>query len=166
MKWDGAYRTAHTRDSPGTVVSGPDVPHNRAALVLVGIMLLALAAGISSTWIADGDGTCGALYRPNLERTGCARRLAPAAFVSAALLGGAVLSWDAARRLERPSRVAIVGVAIGMTAVAVVLLLMAAVDRREAGGQAPRPPSAPLPPASAPSSTPSGVFVPSTLPYP
>lgn len=100
------------RDSLGAVVSRPEVPYNRAALVLLGIVFLALAAGISSTWVDDGDGTCRALYRPNLGRVGCARKLAPAAFVSAALLGAGALSWDAARRRTRPSAGEIVGVVI------------------------------------------------------
>ncbi len=164
MKRDGTDRTAFTRGSPGTVMSGPDVPHNRAALVLGGVMLLALAAGIGSTWIADGDGTCRALYRPNLERTGCARKLAPAALTSAALLGGAVLSWDAARRLGRPTRVVVVAAALGVTAVAVALLLMIAFDRPGAGGPLPGTPVATVPPALAPTTPTPGGFTPPTVP--
>ncbi len=144
-------------------MSRSEVPHNRAALVLLGVILVAIAAGIGSTWVDDGDGTCRALYRPNLERTGCARKLAPAAFVSAALLGGAVLSWDVARRRTRPSGGVLVGSAIGITVVAVVLLVVAGLDRRDAGG---RSPAATAPPAPAPTSAPSGAWlvVPSTVP--
>ncbi len=72
-------------------------PHNVAALVLAGLILVALAAAISSTWVDDGDGTCRALYDPNLTRGGCARKLMPAAFTAAVLVGAAVLVWDSAR---------------------------------------------------------------------
>ena len=144
-------------------MSRPEVPHNRAALVLLGIVFVALAAGIGSTWVDDGDGTCRALYRPNLGRVGCARKLAPAAFVSAALLGAGALSWDAARRRTRPAASVIVGVVVGIAAVAVVLLVMVGLDRPGSGGLPPGPPTATLPPrpAPAPTSAPPGGFPPS-----
>ena len=83
----------------------PEQPHNVAALVLSGVILVALAAAISSTWVHDGDGTCRALYNPNLARGGCARKLMPTALTAAVLVGAAVLLWDTARRAaRRPSR--------------------------------------------------------------
>ena len=99
---------APTRDSVVdriAMAGRPEQPHNVAALVLSGIILVALAVAISSTWIDDGDGTCRTLYDPNFTRGGCARRLMPAALTAAVLVGAAVLVWDSAgRAARRPSR--------------------------------------------------------------
>lgn len=69
-----------------------------AALTLLGLILAAIAAGIGGTWIDDGDVTCGALYRPNLSRIGCTRKLMPAGLATALLIGGALLASTARRR--------------------------------------------------------------------
>ena len=140
----------------------PEQPHNVAALVLSGIILVALAAAISSTWVDDGDGTCRALYDPNLARGGCARKLMPAALTAAVLVGAAVLVWDSARRAARwPSRGAALVVAVGVLAVCGVLGVRIVEDRldvaRQPPGTAPVPSiTAPPPSAPRPSSTVSG----------
>ena len=118
-----------------------------AALILAGLILAALAAGISSIWINDGDGTCGAIYRPNLARVGCSWKLMPAGVVCAVLLRGAVLAWDAARRADhRPGRSSAVAVAIGVVVVCGFFGIRSIIDSRPRTGQDPGAP----PPATAP----------------
>lgn len=115
-------------------------PHNRLGLALLGLFLITVAGGVSATWVHDGDGTCRAMYKPNLERTGCARKLAPLTFVSAVLLAGAVVSWDAAaRRSHGPAAVTVAGATTGVVAIAVVLLAMVALDRQKVSGPFPEP---------------------------
>jgi len=124
----------------------PEQPHNVAALVLFGMILLALAVLISSTWVADGDGTCRALYDPNFTRGGCARKLMPAALTATVLVGAAVLVWDAARRAaRRPSRGAALVVAVGVLVVCGVFGARIIADRRELAR--PPPGAAPVPSA-------------------
>ena len=127
-------------------------PHVVAALVLAGIILMALAAAISSTWVDDGDGTCRALYDPNLARGGCARKLMPAALTAAVLVGAAVLVWDSARRAaRRPSRGAALGVAVGVLTVCGVFRVRIVEDRRDVARQIPG--TAPVPALTAPPPT-------------
>ena len=128
-------------------------PHTAAALVLVGLILAGLAAGVAATWVNDGDGTCGAIYRPNLARVGCSWKLMPAGVVSAVLVGGAVLVWDAARRTDRrPGRGTAVVVAIGVVAVCGFFGIRSFVDPRARAGQDPgaRPPATAPPPMRPP----------------
>ena len=137
----------------------PEQPHNVAALVLSGVILVALAAAISSTWVHDGDGTCRALYNPNLARGGCARKLRPTALTAAVLVGAAVLLWDTARRAaRRPSRGAALMVAAGVLVICGVFGAQIVGDRldvaRQSPGTAPVPaPTAPPPTAPRPTST-------------
>lgn len=141
-------------------------PRNRLGLALLGLILIAVAGGVSATWVHDGDGTCRAVYKPNLERTGCARKLAPLALVSAVLLAGAVVSWDAAaRRSHGPAPVTVAGVTTGVVAVAVVLLAMVALDRQKVSGPFPEPgpPRATVAPSPAPEAPMSGGFTPPTV---
>jgi hypothetical protein len=137
----------------------PEQPQNVAALVLSGTILVALAAAISSSWVDDGDGTCRALYNPNLARRGCSRKLMPTALTAAVLIGAAVLLWDAARRAaRRPSRGAALMVAGGVLVICGVFGARIVVDRldvaRQSPGTAPVPaPTAPPPTAPHPVST-------------
>lgn len=145
----------------------PEQPHNVAALVLSGVVLVALAAAISSTWVHDGDGTCRALYNPNLARGGCARKLMPTALTAAILVGAAVLLWDTARRAaRRPSRGAALMVAVGVLVICGVFGARIVGDRldvaRQSPGTAPVPAlTAPPPTAPRPTST-----APKVLPVP
>lgn len=128
----------------------PDQPHNVAALVMSGLILVALAVAISSTWIDDGDGTCRALYDPNLARGGCARKLMPAALTAAVLVGAAILVWDSARRAGRkPSRGAALIVAVGLIALCAQFGSRVVVDRWDRADQ--RPGAAPVPAPTLPS---------------
>jgi hypothetical protein len=126
-------------------------PHNVAALILSGLVLAAFAVGLSATWIADGDGTCGALYKPNLARRGCSGKLLPAGVTSAALAGAAILAGDAARRAaRRPSRAASVAVGIGVVAVLALFTLLIGLGRHgDPEGGRPSPPATSAP-ATAP----------------
>jgi hypothetical protein len=143
------------------VAEQTDGSHVVAALILLGLILAAIAAGIGATWIDDGDGTCGALYKPNLSRMGCTRKLLPAGLVAGVLGGGAVLAWDAARRKShRPSRGAVICVAISLVTVCALMVVRSATERAGVGGHAPgaaptptTAPSAQTPP-SAPVVTP------------
>ena len=118
------------------------VHHNGAVLVLAGAILAVLAVGVGATWVDDGDGTCGAIYQPNLARVGCARKLLPPAVTSAVLAGGAVLAGDAARRsTHRPARFAWVAVGAGTVAVIALFGVLIGLDRQgETGGGGPSPP--------------------------
>src|SRR5437660_1649650 len=92
-------------------------PSGSVLAVGAALVLAAVAVGVGATWISDGDGTCGAIYKPNLARIGCARKLLPAGAISAVLAGGATLAADAARRAaRRPSRAALVAVGAGIVA--------------------------------------------------
>ena len=119
------------------------------ALILLGLILAAIGAGISATWIDDGDGTCGALYRPNLSRIGCTRKLMPAGVATGVLVAGALLAWDAARRTShKPSRGTTICVAISLVAVFALMVVRSGTDR---GGEAGHAPGAAPTPTTAPS---------------
>jgi hypothetical protein len=112
-------------------------------LILLGLVLAGLSVIAGARWIHDGDGTCGAIYHANLDRTGCARKLAPTALASAGLAAGTVLAWDtASRRSVRPGRRTVAGVVGTLATVVVVVAVGAALDRPRnagAGGVAPVP---------------------------
>lgn len=121
-------------------------------------MLAAIAVGIATTWIDDGDGTCGALYKPNFARLGCSRKLMAAGVVAGSLAGGAVLAWDAARRKSHvPGRVAVLGVTLGIVAAFVLFVVKGGDDRRSDVSHDPAvttAPTAPPPPPPGPRATP------------
>jgi hypothetical protein len=136
---------------------------SRAALAVLGCLFLALAAGIGSTWVDDGDGTCGAVYTPNLERMGCARKLAPMVFASALGVGGAVIAWDAARhRGGRPRAGAVLSVTIGLVAVCIFLVANGALNGLGRADRGPRPSAPPTtgPPVAPPPDVPSPTIPP------
>lgn len=119
-----------------------------AALVILGLILAGIAAGMGGTWIDDGDGTCGALYKPNLPRVGCTTELMPAALAAGVSLGGALLAWDAARRPDRrPSRGATIFVAISLVTVFALLAVMSGTDGGAASVHDPGVPPGPTTPA-------------------
>jgi hypothetical protein len=125
--------------------------HNGAALILAGVVLAVFAMGVGATWIDDGDGSCGAIYKPNLARMGCARKLLPAGVTSAVLAGGAILAGDAARRTaHRPARSAWVAVGAGLVAVVALFGVLMGMDRHgDPEGGRPSPPATSAP-ATAP----------------
>jgi hypothetical protein len=128
-----------------------------AALVILGLILAGIAAGIGGTWIDDGDGTCGALYKPNLSRVGCSSKLMPAALAAGVSVGGALLAWDVARRPNhRPSRGATIFVAISLVTVFALLAVRSGRDGGAASVHDPGVPPAPTtrPQAQAPPSVP------------
>ena len=136
-----------------------------ATLVLLGLILAGIAAGIGGTWIDDGDGTCGALYKPNLSRIGCTSKLMPAALAAGVLVGGALLAWDAARHPHhRPSRGATIFVAISLVTVFALLVVRSGTDGGAASVHDPgvlpaptTPPQVPQAPLSVPGLTPLSV---------
>jgi len=120
------------------VAERTDRSHGVATLILLGVILAAIAAGIGGTWIDDGDGTCGALYRPNLSRIGCTRKLMPAGMATSVLAGSALLAWDAARRTShKPSRGATICVAISLVTVFALMVERSGTDRGAATGSGP-----------------------------
>ena len=124
-----------------------DRAHNVAALVLGGLLLAAIAVGLGSTWIDDGDGTCGAVYRPNVARVGCSGKLMGIAVSTAVLAGCALLTWDAALRTRRrpgPATVLVVGVLV--LVVFGLFGVKAAADRRRIGDDRRGVPASTAPP--------------------
>lgn len=132
---------------------------HRPALAMLAIILMALAAWTASVWVHDGDGTCGAVYSPNLDRGGCARMLAPRTLSAAVLAGGAVLSASAAMRREPRLTVApAAGVAVLLLGAGAFLLLAGALDRPpHQATDAPPTPMATFPPPAAPSHGSTGI---------
>jgi len=74
----------------------------RAAFAVLALLLVVPAFMLTTTWVDYGDGTCGAVYRPDLSRDGCLGRIAwraVGALAFATLAGASVIyGWRAAGR--------------------------------------------------------------------
>ena len=85
---------------------------------------------------------------PHLARLGCTRKLMPAGVVSAVLIAGAVVAWDAASGCgHRPGPGALATVALGVVGECGFLAVALAMDHRTRAGEPGTPPPVSAPPA-------------------